>query len=101
MYEGRRVNVDPFGVPAATAIAVVADIAVAKVVVADDRSVCAATLNVALNYKEPETGAVHPIRQLVDSVEIDSDPLWNEYLAHGTGQIKQPYLVCINLRFTS
>nr|CDS25094.1 poly (ADP ribose) polymerase [Echinococcus granulosus] len=60
-----------------------------------------ASLNVASNYKEPETGVVHPIDQLVDFAGIDSDLLCNEYLAHGTGQIKQLSLVWINLQITS
>nr|CDS23295.1 Pfam-B_9564 domain containing protein [Echinococcus granulosus] len=61
----------------------------------------AASPNVVSNYKEPETGAVYPDGQPVASAGIDNDLLCNEYLAHGTGQIKQPYLVWVNLRIAS
>ncbi|EUB54251.1 hypothetical protein EGR_10891 [Echinococcus granulosus] len=60
-----------------------------------------ASPNVASNYKEPETGALYPDGQLVDSAGMSSDLVFNVYLAHGTCQIKRPYLFWINLRFTS
>ncbi|EUB54080.1 Gastrula zinc finger protein [Echinococcus granulosus] len=84
-YERRCVNVDPFGVPATIATAVVADFAMAKDVVADPISVGTASPNVASNCKETETSAAYFIGQLVDIAGIDSDLLCNEYLAHGTG----------------
>ncbi|EUB55080.1 hypothetical protein EGR_10047 [Echinococcus granulosus] len=57
----------------------------------------AASPNVTSNYKESETGVVHPFGQLVDSARIDSDSKCNEYVAYDTGQIEQRYLAWINL----
>ncbi|EUB54029.1 hypothetical protein EGR_11112 [Echinococcus granulosus] len=56
----------------------------------------AASPDVTSNYKEPETGVVHPFGQLVDSARIDSDPKCNEYVAYDTCQIEQRCLAWIN-----
>ncbi|CUT98451.1 poly (ADP ribose) polymerase [Echinococcus multilocularis] len=60
--------------------------------------VSAASPDVTLNYKEPETGVFHLFGQLVDSARIDSDPKCTEYVAHGTGHIKQRYLASYRLQ---
>nr|CDS25182.1 hypothetical protein EgrG_002066000 [Echinococcus granulosus] len=81
MYEGRRVNVDPFGVPAAIATAVVADFAMAKDVVADTLIVGISS-NDAVYMNSPSIQLMLLIK-MADIDGIKSDPV-NIYCKHST-----------------